>query len=62
LSRPLRLEFPGALYRVTARGDRREAIFEDDQHRQELLDVSEQALDRFDAQCLAYCPMPSHYR
>jgi hypothetical protein len=28
MSRPLRIEFPDALYHVTARGDRREAIFE----------------------------------
>jgi hypothetical protein len=31
MSRPLRIEFPGACYHVTARGDRREAIYEDDE-------------------------------
>jgi REP element-mobilizing transposase RayT len=61
MSRPLRLEFPGAIYHVTARGDRREAIFEDDADRKELLDVLGQALERFDAECLAYCLMPNHY-
>lgn len=30
MTRPLRLEFPNALYHVTLRGDRREAIIEDD--------------------------------
>jgi hypothetical protein len=30
MARPLRLEFPGALYHVTARGNARAAIFEDD--------------------------------
>jgi hypothetical protein len=30
MARPLRLEFAGALYHVTSRGDRREDIFEDD--------------------------------
>ena len=29
MSRPLRLEFCGALYHVTSRGDRREAVHED---------------------------------
>ena len=29
MSRPLRIEFPGAIDHVTSRGDRREAIFED---------------------------------
>src|SRR5512146_253049 len=61
MSRPLRLEFPGALYHVTARGDRREPIFDDDQDRNELLLVLGQALKRFDATCLAYCLMPNHY-
>ncbi|MBL8529172.1 MAG: addiction module protein, partial [Burkholderiales bacterium] len=30
MARPLRIEFPGAIYHVTSRGDRREPIFEDD--------------------------------
>jgi REP element-mobilizing transposase RayT len=34
MARPLRLEFAGALYHVTSRGDRREAIYEDDADRQ----------------------------
>ena len=29
MARPLRIEFPGAVYHVTSRGDRREAIFEE---------------------------------
>ena len=33
MSRQLRLEFPGSFYHVMARGDRREAIFADDQDR-----------------------------
>lgn len=28
MARPLRIEFPGAVYHVTSRGDRREPIFE----------------------------------
>lgn len=34
MARPVRLEFVGALYHVTARGDRREAIYEDDTDRE----------------------------
>jgi putative transposase len=37
--RPLRIEYPGALYHVTSRGDRQEAIFDDDQDRTALLNV-----------------------
>jgi REP element-mobilizing transposase RayT len=61
MARPLRIEFPGAVYHVTARGDRREPIFEDDQDRQAFLRVVSQALARFDAQILAYCLMGNHY-
>jgi putative transposase len=32
MSRPLRIEFPGAIYHVTSRGDRREPIYQDDVH------------------------------
>ena len=39
MARPLRIEFSGAVYHVTARGDRREPIFVDDQDRHALLEV-----------------------
>ena len=61
MSRPLRIEFPGAIYHVTSRGDRREPIFVDDEDRHALLAVTDQAMDRFDAQVLAYCLMGNHY-
>jgi len=31
MTRPIRIEFSGALYHVTSRGDRRENIYEDDE-------------------------------
>lgn len=61
MSRPLRIEFPGAIYHVTSRGDRREPIFDDDQDREAFLDVVGTALERFDACALAYCLMGNHY-
>ena len=57
MSRPLRIEFPGAVYPVTSRGDRREPIFVDDTDRAGLLNVLAQGMQRFDAQVLAYCLM-----
>jgi REP element-mobilizing transposase RayT len=59
--RPLRIEFPGAVHHVTSRGDRREPIYRDDIDRLTHLDVIAQAMDRFDAQVLAYCLMGNHY-
>jgi putative transposase len=61
MARPLRIEFPGAVYHVTSRGDRREAIFVDDTDRAALLAVLGRAMDRFNAQVLAYCLMGNHY-
>ena len=54
MSRPLRIEFPGAMYHVTSRGDRREPIYRDDADRLAHQDVLAQAMDRFDASVLAY--------
>jgi putative transposase len=42
MSRPLRIEFPGAMYHVTSRGDRCESIFADDEDRVALLAIVEQ--------------------
>ena len=39
MARPLRIEFSGAVYHVTSRGDRREPIFDDDEDRMNLLSV-----------------------
>ena len=39
MMRPLRLEFEGALYHVTSRGDRREDIYETDEDRLAFLDL-----------------------
>jgi putative transposase len=61
MSRPLRIEFPGAVYHVTSRGDRREAIYLGDADRRGWLQVLGRGLERFDAQALAYCLMGNHY-
>jgi REP element-mobilizing transposase RayT len=61
MSRPLRVEFAGAIYHVTSRGDRREPIYQDDTDRLAHLDVLAHAMDRFDSEVLAYCMMGNHY-
>ena len=59
--RPLRIEYPGAVYHVTSRGDRREPIAKDDIDRAAFLSIAGQALQRFDAHAWAYCLMGNHY-
>ncbi len=61
MSRPLRIEFAGAVYHVTSRGDRREPIFRDEEDRLCFLDVLGTALDRFDGEVLSHCLMGNHY-
>jgi putative transposase len=61
MSRPLRIEFDGALYHVTSRGDRQEPIYEDDQDRRAFLDVVGSVVERFRWICHAYCLMGNHY-
>lgn len=61
MSRPLRIEFPGALYHVTARGNRREAIYEDDGDRRLFLEVLGEVVENFNWLCHAYCLMTNHY-
>lgn len=61
MARPLRLEFAGALYHITARGDRREPIYEDDQDRTEFLCLLSAVSQQHNWLCHAYCLMGNHY-
>lgn len=60
MTRPLCIEFPGAIYHLTSRGELREPIFEDDCDRAALLNVLEKGMQRFDAQVLAYYLIGNH--
>lgn len=61
MARPLRIEFPGAVYHVTSRGNARADIFEDDSDREMFLKVLGQVVKRFNWLCHAYCLMGNHY-
>jgi len=61
MARPLRIEFPGAVYHVTSRGNRQAAIFDDDDDRRLFIEVLAHSLERADASLLAYCLMGNHY-
>lgn len=61
MARPLRLEFAGALYHVTSRGNRREMIYETDKDRQTFLCVLDDVCETFNWVCHAYCLMGNHY-
>jgi REP element-mobilizing transposase RayT len=61
MARPLRLQFDGALYHVTSRGNAREDIFDDDVDRHAFLECLGNVVQRFHWLCHAYCLMGNHY-
>ena len=61
MSRPLRIEFAGALYHVTSRGDGREEIYLGDEDRELFLDVLGEACEGFNWAVHAWCQMTNHY-
>ena len=61
MARPLRLEFAGALYHLTSRGDHRDKIFLDDEDRRTFLDLLGKEILQQHWICYAYCLMENHY-
>src|SRR5438045_1812876 len=61
MARPLRIEYPGALYHITTRGNGRRSIFKDDADRRLFLDTLHRVSDRYHWLCHAYCLMANHY-
>jgi putative transposase len=61
MARPLRLEYAGALWHVTCRGNERRSIFRDDQDRRVFLGLLAEAVCRFGWKVHAYVLMGNHY-
>jgi REP element-mobilizing transposase RayT len=61
MARPWRIQFPGAVYHVTARGNGRRAIFLEDADRSGFLDLLGAGSERFHFQIFAFCLMTNHY-
>lgn len=61
MARPLRLEFAGALYHITSRGNRRDDIYETDADRQAFISILGQVCENYNWVCHAYCLMSNHY-
>lgn len=61
MARPLRIEFAGALYHVTSRGNARQPIFLDDSDRRRFLEQLGDVVVRHRWECHAYCLMTNHY-
>lgn len=61
MARPIRVEFEGAVYHVTARGNERRAIYRDDGDRERFLEAVGQCVEQFGVIVHAYCLMVNHY-
>lgn len=61
VSRPLRLDLPGAIQHVTARGNAREVVYRDDTDRRIWNDTLAETISRFGWYVLAFCQLGNHY-
>ena len=61
MARRLRIQFPGALYHVMNRGDRREFIFNDDLDRARFIETLAETCARTSWQVHAFVLMPNHF-
>ena len=61
MARPLRIEYPGAVYHITNRGNDKKAVFKDDEDRETFLKILAFVNKRYHWLCHAYCLMDNHY-
>lgn len=61
MARPLRIEFPDAVYHVTSRGNDRKAIFRDDIDRRKFIAFLGEAVERFGWSLTAWVLMTNHF-
>ena len=60
MARPLRIEYPGAVYHLTSRGNERKAIFRTDADREAFLAFLGKAVKRFGWSLTAWVLMNNH--
>jgi REP element-mobilizing transposase RayT len=60
MARPQRIEYEGAVYHVTARGNERRAIFRDAADREQFLRVLRERVERFEVRLYLFCLMTNH--
>jgi REP element-mobilizing transposase RayT len=61
MARPLRIEFSGALYHVTSRGNERKPIYLEEKDFERFLSVLTHVCERYNWVIHAYCLMTNHY-
>ena len=61
MARPLRIEYPGAFYHVTSRGNEQKDVFKSQRDREKFLEYLESSTERYGAVVHAYCLMSNHF-
>lgn len=61
MARPLRIEYPGAFYHVTSRGNEQRDVFRSRRDREQFLSYLQSATERYGTVIHAYCLMSNHY-
>ena len=61
MARPLRIEYEGAVYHITSRGNARQDIFLGSDDRTTFLKILGDVVERYNWICHAYCLMTNHY-
>ena len=61
MARPLRIEYPGAIYHLTARGNAQAPIFLNDDDRRLFLAILGEVIKKYRWLCYGYCLMGNHY-
>ncbi len=61
MARPLRIQFPGAVYHVTNRGNNRSSLFKDDDDRKAFLTILAQSVDTYQIRIHSYVMMNNHW-
>ncbi len=61
MARPLRIQYPGAVYHVTCRGNERKDIFKDDADRERFVRILSQAAEIYSIKLCSYVLMTNHF-
>ena len=61
MARPLRVEYEGAFYHITSRGNERKDIFKSEKDKEKFLNYLERAKEKFEIVVHAYCLLSNHY-
>ncbi len=61
MARPLRTEYPGAIYHVTCRGNERKEIFRDSSDRKSFLETLTVSQEIYNVEVFSYILMDNHF-